>query len=95
MLNPAAKGIPEDLFGTRSVPMWRVSEFAYTEKVDFLTNHNSASFGGMAGLLNNNGLTLWNQTNPCIEGIRHLCVFLIIWPRSLIFSPKVGFWGFG
>ena len=60
-------------FGTRVVPMWRISEYAYTEHVDYLANHNSGNFGGMVALLNNNGLTLWNFTNPCINAIRHVC----------------------
>ena len=60
-------------FGTRVVPMWRISEYAYTEHVDYLVNHNSGSFGGMVALLNNNGLTLWNFTNPCVDAIRRVC----------------------
>eukprot|EP01043_Picozoa_sp_COSAG02_P003525 COSAG02_NODE_86_length_39084_cov_17.815724_25_plen_591_part_00 len=59
--------------GTRVVPMWRISEYAYTEHVDYLVNHNSGTFGGMVALLNNNGLTLWNFTNACINAIRHVC----------------------
>ena len=65
--------------GLRSVPVYRISEYVYQNEVDWLENHNSASFDGLSAILTVIGYVAnatRDKPNACVREIQQTCLQL-------------------
>ena len=75
LLEPPTQPTPR-VNGLRSVPVYRISEYAYQNEVDWLENHNSASFDGLSAILTVIGYVAnatRDKPNACVREIQQTC----------------------